>query len=188
MNPVDANKGDWRMYYDGTWMCHSEMGVVYIRVIGDTFYACDRGDPDHEKIAVSAKDLVCWWPRAGSYNAGNGAIYVTRKAHRNMRKSATNGDHYQVQWGYYRGDALKSMRNGPDYMTTADAMMCIRKNVAKSVAVSRDIILSMKGDKIEVVFRGNPTGTIDDNGYDPYIMGDPLSKRAYYKLAQEGII
>jgi hypothetical protein len=72
-------------------------------------------------------------------------------------------------------------------MTVDRAMEILELEVCESVAVTRDIILKRFEGVVEVVFRGNPTGTLTADGFEPYVPLDPLSKRAYVKLMQEGI-
>jgi len=188
MKPSQANKQDWRMYYSGTWMHHITRGPGYIQVLDGDLHWSD-GNEAHPAVQVEAADLECWWPRSGSYNTPGGAVYIARRAARNMRKSACMGDHYRLTYGHGRGDCMALMVNGPDYVTIKDAVKAINKNIAASIAITRDIIVTPTNkNEIEVVFRGNPTGILNDDGFEPYIQADPLAKRAYIKLMQEGVL
>ena len=189
MKPSQANKQDWQMYYANTWMNHVKYGPGIVIVDPDGLQHTRGGEEDKLR-RVKPDDLECWWPRSGSYNTPYGAVYIARKAARNMRKSASMGDHYQLIYGRGDGgDILRLMIDGPDYMSVAEGVRTLRKQVCISVAVTRDVILAQQPntDIIEVVFRGNVTGTLSDDGFEPLIPQDPLSKRAYIKLMQEGI-
>lgn len=186
MNPKDARVVDWPMYYGGTWMEHSEFGPGYVEVRDEKlFFKKNREEP---LIRVSSKDLSCWWPRSGSYNTPNGAVYIARQAARNMRKSAVQGDHYKLVYGYTHGDTVSLMVNGPDYVDVETALKMMKKNVSTSIAVTRDIILHNSEYGIQVIFRGNNAGVLDTTGFRPHIPADPLAKRAYVKLMQEGVL
>jgi len=188
MKPSQANKQDWRMYYADTWMNHVKYGPghIYVRDGQLTHTRGGRNDPTRD---VEPDDLECWWPRSGSYNTPRGAVYIARKAARNMRKSASYGDHYQLTYGRGDGgDVLRLMIDGPDYLSVKEARAALRRNITASVAVTRDIILAMQDEHIVVVFRGIHTGVLTDNGFEAYIADDPLSKRAYVKLMAEGIV
>jgi len=177
------------MYYANTWMDHVKYGPGLI-LVNDGQLRHTRGGPDDEPRKVKPDDLECWWPRSGSYNTPYGAVYIARKAARNMRKSASMGDHYQLTYGRgMGGDIMRLMIDGPDYMSIKEAQRALAKNIAHSVAVTRDIILRQnEHEAVEVIFRGNPTGTLTDLGFEPFIPNDPLSKRAYIKLAKEGVL
>ena len=175
------------MYYANTWMKHVKYGpgLIYVEE-GQLHHS--RGGPDDKMRKVRPDDLECWWPRSGSYNTPYGAVYIARRAARNMRKSASYGDHYQLTYGQGDGgDCLRLMIDGPDYVTVKEGIAALRKHLTNSVAVARDIILQTNKDDIEVIFRGNRTGTLGDMGFEPFIPGDPLSKRAFLKLMQEGV-
>lgn len=187
MNPSQANKQDWRMYYSNTWMQHNKLGPGYITLDGRQFYWSRGGGAMQEIVPVSSDDLECWWPRSGSYNTPYGAVYIARKAARNMRKSAAMGDHYQVMYGRTSGDFIHLMIDGPAYVSIKEAQKAMQQKLTTSVAVARDIILAHLDNSVEVIFRGNPCGILRDTGFDAYVPDDPLSKRAYAKLMQEGI-
>lgn len=176
------------MYYANTWMNHVEYGPGCIQV-RDGQLTHSRGGPHDETRDVKPDDLECWWPRSGSYNTPYGAVYIARKAARNMRKSASYGDHYQLTYGRGDGgDVLRLMIDGPDYLSVNEARKALRQKIAKSIAVTRDIILTQKDQGVVVVFRGMDTGVLSDDGFEPYIEADPLSKRTYVKLMAEGVI
>lgn len=185
MKPSHALQRDWPMYYAGTWMNHREYGPVAVSVNGEGLEVTVGTDT----IPADPNDLECWWPRSGSYNTKMGAVYIARKAARNMRKSASWGDHYTCTFGRtVRGsDPLSLMVRGPNYISVEAALELLTLEVTESVAVTRDIILRATDSNIEVIFRGNATGTLTKDGFEPYVPLDPLSKRAYVKLMQEGI-
>lgn len=185
MKPSDALTRDWPMYYAGTWMKHKFYGPVPVSVYDGKLFVEAHGG----RHPAEPHHLECWWPRSGSYNTKMGAVYIARKAARNMRKSASWNDHYTCTYGRtMRGaDPLHLMVRGPNYIAVDAAMELLTLEVTESVAVTRDIILKAGDKDVEVIFRGNPTGILTADGFEPYVPLDPLSKRAYVKLMQEGI-
>lgn len=189
MNPVDALARDYNMYYNGTWMKHKPTGRIVNVQVGEGYqfsYQLPAGVKWHE---TKPEELECWWPRSGSYNIGEGAVFIGRRARRNMKKSAY--DHYYVSWGYYRESPLKIMAQNSKYLKFDDAVKCLNSGVSRSVAISKDIILSKPAgqpdDKFTVVYRGTEAGSLENNQFIPIYEGTPAAKRAELKLVQEGI-
>ena len=120
MKPSDVPVRDWQMYYAGTWMKHAVHGPALVSVRAADLMVNVHG----EEVLVDPSDLECWWPRSGSYNTPLGALYISRKAARNMRKSASWSDHYVCTYGRTeRGiDGMKLMVRGPNYMSVEAAM------------------------------------------------------------------
>ena len=185
MNPEDALPEDWGMYYDGVWMRHDKYGVGRIEVLGGDLYL--KRSVYSDPIQVRAEYLKCWWPRAGAFNCGNHAIYIARKAVRNMRKSAVAGDHYFVKWGTGFGiDIMEKLRSGPNCHSKVDATRLLEDGDMSSVAVTRDIIFTLCEDNPEkfiVIFRGMEVGTWSEiSGYTPQFSGHPLTSRVLRQL------
>ena len=89
MLPTKARKSDWNLYYNRTWMNHVKHGPCYIRVGDGTFRGhrlLESGQLSERGVTCLAKDLAPWWPRSGAFNGDLGAVYITRRAQRNMRK------------------------------------------------------------------------------------------------------
>ena len=187
MNPADALPEDWGMYYDGVWMKHTKHGVGQINVIGGDLHF--RKSPGCEPIIVKAKYLSCWWPRAGAFNCGDHAIYIARRAIRNMRKSAVAGDHYYVSWGSpYGKDVMMMLKGGPNYISPDEADRILRAGNMQSVAVTRDIIFTqceLDPEKVSVIFKGMEMGTWSANeGFIPLFSGSPFTPRILRQLEE----
>lgn len=189
MNPEDALRDDWPMYYEGCWMLHiPTQRVVQITLErgGGFKYRLPAGDVWHN---CEAEQLECWWPRAGSYNIGGQALFIGRRARRSMKKSAY--DHYFVSWGrQHHGNILKLMAKGPNFVDMETAQRVIRKGITASVAISTDLIIAEKNRKdgvYEIIYRGTLAGELRDNQFIPIFDGTPAAKRAELKLVQEGV-
>lgn len=191
MNPADALPEDWGMYYDGVWMRHTTHGIGQIQVVGGDMYL--RKTPKSDPILVNSRYLRCWWPRAGAFNCGDHAIYIARRAMRNMRKSAMSGDHYYITWGSpYGKDMMMVLRNGPNPLPIGDAILGLRSGIVGSVAITRDIILSVDfeagvehKEPLTVVFRGMEVGTYtEDGGFVPLFSGSPFTPRIHRQLEE----
>lgn len=160
MRPSDALQQDWRLYYDQSWMHHVTLGPGLVRVIGSQlyFYRFPNDLMEAEAARVRATDLSCWWPRSGSFNTPQGAVYISRKTTRSMRKSANATEHYKVKWGYqyYQPshiDLMLQLRRGPSLVDVDFARKAIESGMAGSVAITPDIILSKTASKtLSVVF------------------------------------
>ncbi|GAG31465.1 unnamed protein product, partial [marine sediment metagenome] len=98
MNPCDAMPKDFQMYYNGCWMEHATHGVGLVRVHDGVMYL-DKENTGENSLRVKPSYLTCWWPRPGAFNCKNHAVYIARRAMRNMRKSAVANDHYFIKWG-----------------------------------------------------------------------------------------
>jgi hypothetical protein len=68
------------------------------------------------------------------------------------------------------------------------------KSAAHTLAITRDIIVALPDTArkyngiLSVYFRGNKTGTLRGKEFTPVEDNDPLSKRTYAKLFQEGYV
>ena len=185
MNPCDALTKDYGMYYDGVWMKHDKLGVGLVKVdCGKLKIDVTRG-VEPSKL-VKAKDLTCWWPRPGAFNIdGKGrAVYIARRAMRNMRKSSVGGDHYFIKWGQsYNVPIMIVLKNGPNPVPLYEAMEMIDGG-KESIAVSRDIIITSTGEskEYEVIFRGLTAGTYKHGCYEPGFSDSPLTGRVMRQL------
>jgi len=188
MNPADALPKDYGMYYDGCWMRHSKHGVGRVNVIGGDLYlqTPGRANPLH----VSPQYLEVWWPRARAANMESlsKAVYIGRKAARNMRKSAVSRDHYYVKWGGAMGmDVMLLLVNEQDYPSLEKASDMLA-NGWESVAVSRDIILTKDEDEgmLMVVFRGIEAGRLQvirgHGAFEPLFSGCPWTRPIVQQL------
>lgn len=187
MNPQDAMPADYGMYYDGCWMTHNKHGVGRIRVIDGRLYF-EKNPGREDPIKVQGKSLSCWWPRPGAHNAKKQkrAVYIARRAMRNMRKSAIGGDHYFIKWGNpSRIEIMGTMRDGPLLTPLHDAMTSI-SNDGKAVAVARDIILAPNDypSTYDVIFRGEEAGTYQHGVYTPLFSDNPLTGRILRQLEE----
>ena len=186
MNPSDAMPKDYGMYYDNCWMRHTKWGVGRIRIVDGRMWLDCLGDGSEPKN-VKPQYLSCWWPRPGAFNAGRSAVYVARRAIRNMRKSAVNGDHYFVKWGNeYTRDIMCLLRDGPNFMGLPEAIEKLKSKAMSSVAITRDIIIHPEdkpiGPRYTVVFRGIEAGTMEDGIFEPLFAGNPLTNRVLRQL------
>jgi hypothetical protein len=189
MNPCDALTKDYGMYYNGCWMKHSVHGIGCISVVSDRMYWI--GDPggSGENLRVQAKSLSCWWPRPGAFNVKGSAVYIARRAVRNMRKSAVGQDHYFVKWGNpYAMNVMLTLRDGPNHVTlrVAEAALSDGRTATTSVAITRDIIITHEEEKpngrYTVIFRGLEAGTLHKGVFDPVFSGNPLTARVLRQL------
>jgi hypothetical protein len=196
MNPSDALTADRRMYYNNTWMLHK--GVPRkVQVASNKMYVWI--DDDMEYMPCTARSLKCWWPRAGAYNTDSGGVYIARRGVRNMRKSATQDDHYFVKYGY-TSIPMETLRDGPNHYGVAEGIdrlanisMVSRynKHEANIVAVSRDILLvdseeTSSTDTLLVIYRGLPAGRLTNVStawaYEPSSSCCPLAGRVTRQL------
>jgi len=189
MNPQDALPQDYPMYYNGCWMEHSELGIGRISVVGTRMYI-DTNYGKTDPVCVKAKDLSCWWPRPGAFNGKKEAIYVGRRAHRNMRKSAMPNDHYFLKWGSpYAVDMMLALAGGRNEITIEEAIERFKAGKMISAAVSRDIIIYPQDDSEDVyvvVFRGNEVGVLENGYFTPLFSSNPIDARALRQL--EGVL
>jgi len=189
MNPQDALPQDYPMYYNGCWMEHVDLGIGRVMVTGSRLYL----DTDYglsEATLVKAKDLICWWPRPGAFNGVRDAMYIARRAQRNMRKSAMPNDHYYLKWGnpYGGSDMMQLLKEGANHIPIEDALEAFAKKKRTSAAVSRDIIIhpTDTDPKVcSVIFRGNEVGTLENGYFTPLFSSNPIDMRALRQL--EGI-
>jgi hypothetical protein len=142
-----------------------------------------------DMVCVKPAMLECWWPRPGAFNVKGSAIYIARRAQRNMRKSAVSGDHYFVKWGTpYGKDVMVTLRDGPDTKTLRQAAKMLSTGSMTSVAISRDIIIYVEDDTLpdvyEVVFRGIECGKLVRGSYEPSFSDNPLTGRVVQQLEE----
>lgn len=163
MNPVDASPADWRMYYHNTWMIHKTHGPCHVSVEydeedGGSFFRINNGTKTFNRI--NSNHLMLWFPPVGAYNVGSNAVYLGRRAQRMMRKSAAYPDTYYVQWGG-RPNATTLLKAliAPVYHTCEDAINKLRQGEARSLAISRHIILWVHNGRINVVYKGHEVAT-----------------------------
>lgn len=182
MNPADALTADYGMYYDGCYMRHRNHGIGRIQVIGGDLYLCTSPNADPKLVKPSY--LECWWPRAGAFNTKTHAVYIARRAVRNMRKSAVGNDHYFVKWGTpYGVDVMTILQQGTNEIRMDKAIELLNNGSMSSVAVSRDIIISPEeGDTYSVTFRGMECGTWSNGGFTPLFSESPLTARVLRQL------
>lgn len=181
MKPVDVPRCDRTMYYNGTWLWHRDQGPVQVKVnFNGDFYVEDFEE------TVDAALLDHWFPRGGAVQLGpRRAVYVERKAARNMRKSAHWPSHYAITWGSVRpGERVLLKMAKPKKYHTCDTQL----GKGQSIVVSRDVIFNGRDGKTEVIYRGKLVGTFGDDGFDPSVVRDPMCKRAYFQMAEEGIV
>ena len=206
MNPRDANPEDWHLYYHRTWMLSKKHGPIMVYVDGTTFMGyrpmdVDTGILEEKPVKLDPMELETWWPRSAAYNwtyrGVTRACYLTRRAQRNMRKSATSNSHYVLGYGSYGGELMVLAAMPRPYPSPAQALNRLRKASPTEVAdlaVSQDLILSrppMTGDTLpplRVIFKGNYAGDLNGMSFDPIAPGHPLSKRAAIKLMQAGLL
>ncbi len=187
MNPSDAMPQDYRMYYDGCWMEHTKYGVGYIRVKDGGMYL-DKEGRGRDLVRVKPSFLSCWWPRPGAFNVKKKhAVYIARRAMRNMRKSAVANDHYFLKWGMpYGRDVMLTLRDGPNPVEIREARRLLIAGTMLSVAISRDVILHPEdeptADVQTVVFRGMDAGRLVMGTFEPLFSASPLTGRVLRQL------
>ena len=145
MMPTECNSRDWGLYFNGCYMCHRERGFVYVQCDTDSFIVrqTQRGSR-HEALAA---DLAPIWPLAGSINMNNEAMYISRRARREARRSCTP-NHYQIEWGSDANragvhmEAIKTLWACAEYPAPDEALRLLDNGERPSVAVARDIILT----------------------------------------------
>lgn len=233
MNPSQALKTDWRLYYHNTFMQNEDevvlvtcgrtgpaqahpgggfrarlrdvpideeppeeeeeegMDVEYHedndirlgppRILDENVDFWYRTKAQGEQEPVSAEKLRLWWPRAGAYNAVGFAAYIGRRARRSMKKSA-NYEHYYNVWSGGMGRPGRSanlwtMVQGPNHLPIVPSIEIMNIGGMSSVAISRHIILSVKGkDIFEVIFMGQSMGVLKDGTLTLDFPTLPLSK------------
>lgn len=186
MNPCDAMPKDFQMYYDNCWMKHSNHGVGRIRVIDGNMYM-DMLTGKSGPIGVKPNYLVCWWPRPGAFQIGRDAVYIARRAMRNMRKSAVSNDHYFVKWGNpYTKDVMLTLRDGPNCVPIPVAIARLKDKRINSAAVTRDIIIHPEDEPntncFVVVFRGMEAGRLVNGQFEASFSDSPLTGRVLRQL------
>jgi hypothetical protein len=149
------------------------------------------------------KTLEVWWPKTGAYNNPNpdgGAAYIARKATRSMKKSCCPESHYYLKWNdrvaastilrELRRHTVQSFLLGEDrkLMTWEEAHNALRHGKTKSVAVSRNLIITRVNDQYGVVYRGAEVGMFDGQDYIPDNDLSPTTKLVYQELIKEGIV
>ena len=189
MNPCDAMPKDYGMYYEGCWMYHNTHGIGRVSTIaGSKSMWLDTTEGMEPPKKVKASALMCWWPRAGAFNVPNEAVYIARRAIRNMRKSAVGQDHYFVKWGSpYAQEVMYTLKTGPNYVTLPEAVRQLSHSVRSAVAISRDVIVhfedeSKDNETLTVVFRGMEAGRIINGRYEPAFHDHPLTGRVLRQL------
>lgn len=196
MKPSDAKQQDWQLYYHQTWMMHSTHGPVLVYVDGNSLVGFKPGEnfDKDKRMTFRASCLTPWWPRGGAFNTAHSAVYITRRAQRNMRKSAVGGGHYICTYGSLSGrNVMEVIAEPRPYYSVEEARELIfnPKTKRKRAAVTQDIILTQQvgvGDTLGVYFRGMYAGTLKDNWFEPIATGHPMGKRAAIKMAKEGIL
>jgi hypothetical protein len=177
------------MYYEATWMRHSEYGVCHVTVL--QHWPEDGAQPTNAlhvrtvngMAKVKPEQLTPWWPRAQAVQVDTQAVYIGRKAHRCMRKSACPDTHYVPVWGDVQDNVCRLLKNaeGMKYPTIAKAMGMLAGEY-RDVVISRDIILTRVNDRVRVIFKGRPAGTLNNGQYEPAWPGHPLGKRVMAQL------
>ena len=200
MKPTQARRQDWRMYYNATVMRHAELGIVHVKVEDNAkFYVSQvklhRVDPDIGIVKhadwelAKPADLDIWFPRAGAYNIEGEAMYISRKAERSMKKSATANNHYRITYGPRRNDLMfVALARGYNHLSWPVAQEVMEKDMARAVAVTRDIILEKDEDKYNIIFRGQEVGKLVEGEFLPTHEYAPATKLTFNKLYKEGIL
>ena len=194
MNPTDALEQDWRLYYNGAWMLHKLFGPVQVSVKGQTLYAYTYPDDERESEPVRCKadELECWWPRSGSYNTTNGAVYIARMTSRSMRKSAHPSEHYMVKWGrgghYGMSSLMVQLRQGPKFIKPDFALEVLDRQLSASVALTHDLIIQRdNGDNI-VIFKGIRAGKLLNGEFIAEFPTSPVARRVAQRLMEENVL
>lgn len=166
MNPQDAPNADWRMYYNNTWMIHKKHGPCHVQVrmneeTGESFFQVVTTEEKTYK-RINSKDLSLFFPLVGSFNVGGSALYLGRRAQRQMRKSASYPDTYYITWGSRRPNQLKLLKQvvSPEYSSLESALEQV-SNGTPSVAISRNWIIAQKTSTLfNLIYKGTSIGTM----------------------------
>jgi len=168
MNPADAPMQDWRMYYNNTWMIHERYGACLVSVLQD-----DETGENFFKVTntlgknwnrINSNHLKLFFPPVGSYNVGTSAIYLGRRAQRQMRKSACYPDTYYVAWGGRPSSTriLKSVVS-PVYPSVDEALPQLCDGTRRATAISRNWILApLSKEQVSLIYKGVDVGTMTD--------------------------
>lgn len=117
-----------------------------------------------------------------------GAVYIARQTTRNMKKSASSRDHYFVRWGnaLATNQMMLLLAEPPNYVTLKSAKEILDKKMVPSVAISRDIILTlgMEPNTYEIIFRGLPGGSLRNDVYEASFSGCPLAARVKAQIQE----
>ncbi len=194
MNPKDAPKRDWNLYYTG---CHLLIrGRPYgVDVIHEAHRIKLRYFDGREWKVLSDTDLKAveiWWPRPGAYQYKGFTYYIGRRARRSMRKSAS-AEHYYVVWSNspLGGHVMEILAEGDNAtMPFDEAIRLMEKKIIGSAPITKDLIIFGEDpDYWSISFKGTPVGRIDKatSTFIPDLEGSPIAKRAGLRLLQEGI-
>lgn len=195
MRIQDTEPTDWSLYFEGTYMMYrNKVAAVSVDTEGPQYRLMLTFNP-HKRVFLSTPEelaeLEVWWPRPGAYNYMGHAVYIARKAARNMKKSCCPRSHYYIKYG--NNLAVKTVRylkTGPNHMDWPSAKKALDKLLCASVAVARDLILlSTDEGNYGVVYRGEHVGHVTVTG-EFHASTDlaPSTKLVNIRLMEEGVI
>lgn len=195
MRPNEALPQDWGLYYNNTYMQHTQHGPVLIRSEAGCLYAKVFTGGVSKWEPVSPDDLYVWFPKTGSFNTKNSACYIARRAARQMRKSLTLGDLYYATFGANHtpmNSILKSLCSDKTYTSVRDATAALVNNDYLARAISREIILtksSLRSNTIQVIYKGKYVGDLDNrtNKVNLAVPNAAINRIVVRKLRKEGL-
>jgi hypothetical protein len=177
-------------------MWHEEYGAGLVMVEDNDLlffrFPDDRCESNPE--TVDPGELSCWWPRSGSYNTPSGAVYISRKSTRSMRKSAHPSEHYRVVWGNSHGvlgmdnNLMVHLRKEKSTLPLELALDALNSDLTTSVAITRDVIIQYnKPNPPSVVYRGIAVGTLNKRNEFMPAHTTPLTRRVLGQLREVGL-
>jgi len=140
--------------------------------------------------------LACFWPKCGSLNVGQVAVYLQRKQQQQYRRTYNSrilSLYVPAKWEAMKAigkDAVRLKAGNPCVVDAAfnvqypdwdDAMADLRDG-AFSRALNPYIILAKAGSEMSVFYRGRRAGTIRDGQLIPG--GYDVAEGRMYKLLQ----
>ncbi len=193
MRPDEYPPEDRSLYFQGTFMHHETRGVVYVQIADRAFHGRTSDDQLFEQMEPD--QLSCLTPSPRAINIGSSAYYVSRRATRSAKRSATTGGYRITDPARgYRDNPTRATfyhfaREGEEYPAVDEVIDLLgsAKNKAKAKAVSRDFIIhkpNISGQS-PVSYKGMIVGVLSlkTREYKTHTLGS-LGKRAERKFKE----
>jgi hypothetical protein len=194
MNPMQALRGDWHYYYNGTFMRVGGQ-IMRIRVDQDVDGTVMYGQtsPTSRAVRIDPQQAEVWWPRTGAYDLGDGSCaYIGRMGYRGGKRSA-HARTYKILWG---SKPLGGMSDGTLYLMSQDQpgnvpWLTVQRRMEEgevgAIRLTKELIVAINGTDADIVSRGRIVGNIRQNEFFPVYEGDPLCRLVIRKLEREGV-
>lgn len=183
----EANTEDRQMYFGGTYMRHTKLGIGHIRIgEGDNrMYICPIESKTY--TVVNPKDLSIWLPMPKAVNVDNRALYIGRTAPRSMKKSAAPNMYYMKPFSLPFSLMIALLLENTKYPTWKKAISKLNVGKSNSLAITPDIILGGAKKGKYVTHKGIRVGIIeDDKNFIPDNPRSPINRRVLAQIATTG--